>query len=392
MNDERRGAGLHLGAGWDRLGGALTTKTATAAETLSQQRELRDLLRDTSRSFYLTLRVLPSRVREPIGLAYLLARATDTVADTGLVPVAERLEALNALRDRILGTRPASVDFSRLAAVQGGGDSDAERRLLLRTEAAIRQLNVLSPDDRGEVQKVLTTITGGQVLDLQRFGGPAAGVRALESESDLDDYTHRVAGCVGEFWTRLTRRHCFPDASLDDGQFLADGIRFGRGLQLVNILRDVPKDLQAGRCYLPRAGLEALGLTPDALRDPAMEPRVRPLYMACWQRAMQHLEAGWRYTNTIPRAHCRLRLACAWPVLLGVRTLALLRTGAVLDPTRRIKVSRGDVRGILLGSVWRLPFRSLWERQFFSAQRWPAPRTDGNLGACTRDFPSDPQR
>ncbi len=42
---------------------------------------LNDLLKRTSRSFYLTLRVLPAAVRPQIGLAYLLARTTDTVAD-----------------------------------------------------------------------------------------------------------------------------------------------------------------------------------------------------------------------------------------------------------------------------------------------------------------------
>ncbi|MBN8248065.1 MAG: squalene/phytoene synthase family protein [Verrucomicrobia bacterium] len=347
----------------------MTTPTDTQTGTLSRQGELRDLLRDTSRSFYLTLRILPARVREPIGLAYLLARATDTVADTGLVPVAERLEALAVLRDRILGLRTAPCDFSRLAEAQSGASSDAERRLLLRVEPALGLLDVLAPEDRLEVRKVLETITGGQVLDLQRFGGPAQGIRALESDAELEDYTYRVAGCVGEFWTRLTRRHCFPEASLDDGAFLAEGIRFGRGLQLVNILRDVPKDLQSGRCYLPRQGLAALGLTPEALQDPASGSRLRPLYLATWKRAMEHLEAGWRYTNTLPRSQYRLRLACAWPVLLGARTLALLRDGPVLDVSHRIKVPRHEVRRILWSSILKLPFRRPWERQFERACR-----------------------
>ena len=64
---------------------------------------LSGLLRDVSRSFYLTLRVLPGPIRKPIGLAYLLARTTDTIADTELVPPAQRLEALRALRERIQG-------------------------------------------------------------------------------------------------------------------------------------------------------------------------------------------------------------------------------------------------------------------------------------------------
>ena len=54
---------------------------------------LNDLLKATSRSFYLTLRVLPARVRQQIGLAYLLARTTDTIADTELVPPAQRRRA-----------------------------------------------------------------------------------------------------------------------------------------------------------------------------------------------------------------------------------------------------------------------------------------------------------
>ena len=60
----------------------------------------------------------------------------------------------------------------------------------------------------------------------------------------MDDYTYRVAGCVGEFWTRLCRAHLFPRAVVDDAMLLRDGIRFGKGLQLVNILRDIPADLR----------------------------------------------------------------------------------------------------------------------------------------------------
>jgi len=57
---------------------------------------LTGLLKEVSRSFYLTLRVLPVSIRPQIGLAYLLARTTDTIADTQLLPVAQRLEALQA--------------------------------------------------------------------------------------------------------------------------------------------------------------------------------------------------------------------------------------------------------------------------------------------------------
>ncbi len=332
--------------------------------------DLQRLLRETSRSFYLTVRVLPRSVRSQIGLAYLLARATDTVADTGWVPVDVRLRTLADLRDRILGTRSQPVDFSGLIVeamppAGAAGGNDAERVLLLKLEEAVRILETYSEEDRRLIRTVLEVITGGQELDLRRFETGATGsLRALASEAELDDYAYRVAGCVGEFWTRLTRRRVFPDAILDDAAFLEDGIRFGKGLQWVNILRDLPRDLAAGRCYIPADQLEANGLAPADLRDPSNEARFRPLYGQLLDRAEEHLRAGWRYTQTVPRGQFRLRLACAWPVLIGVRTLSKLRREPVLNPAHRVKVSRAEVRRILAGSVLRLSFPGAWERQW----------------------------
>ena len=62
------------------------------------ERLLTDTLRGVSRAFYLTLRVLPQDLRAPIGLAYLLARAADTISDTTLLPPSARLFHLRALR------------------------------------------------------------------------------------------------------------------------------------------------------------------------------------------------------------------------------------------------------------------------------------------------------
>ena len=58
-----------------------------------------EILRSVSRSFYLTLAVLPANVREQVGLAYLLARAADTLADTDLIPRDVRLKHLGLFRE-----------------------------------------------------------------------------------------------------------------------------------------------------------------------------------------------------------------------------------------------------------------------------------------------------
>ena len=344
---------------------------------------LTDLLKQVSRSFYLTLRVLPCAVRPQIGLAYLLARTTDTIADTEILPLQQRLNALAALRGRILGQIESPLDFGELAQQQG---LPAERALLERVEDSLALLRPLSAEDLLLVRKVIDTITCGQELDLKRFEGGAGSplpdattdnprrarsdtpdqktIIALQNDPELDDYTYRVAGCVGEFWTRMCRAHLFPNATLDDAQLLADGVRFGKGLQLVNILRDLPRDLRQGRCYIPMERLAAAGLRPEDLLRPGVEPVFRPVYHALLDMAEAHLAAGWRYTNSIPTNQWRVRLACAWPVLIGVRTVQLLRAGNPLDPERRIKVTRSGVRGIILRSLLRVPFpgmfRKLW--------------------------------
>jgi farnesyl-diphosphate farnesyltransferase len=321
---------------------------------------LTGLLRDVSRSFYLTLRVLPGSIRRPIGLAYLLARTTDTIADTGLVAPDQRLAALQALRERIQGPGDQPLDFGELARRQA---SRAEAVLLEKCEASVALLRRLAQDDARLVREVLDTITSGQELDLRRFAAASAQrLVALRTDEELDDYTYRVAGCVGEFWTRICRAHLFPQAPLDMASLLANGVRFGQGLQLVNILRDVAVDLRQGRCYLPAERLEPLGLKPEDLLEPATEPKLRPLYQAYLDRAEGHLEAGWSYTNALPRRSVRVRLACAWPILIGRETLGRLRGGNALDPERRIKVSRRQVRQLMARSVLLYPWPGAWER------------------------------
>lgn len=328
----------------------------------ARKQMLTSLLRDVSRSFYLTLRVLPSVIRPQLGLAYLLARTTDTIADTELVPLDQRLAALHALRERILGTSAFPLDLGELAGHQG---SRAERALLQQCESALKLLDALTPSDRELVVHVLQIIVSGQELDLRRFaGGSASRVIPLSTAEELDDYTYRVAGCVGEFWTHMCRTHLFPSATLDDRLLLSNGVRFGKGLQLVNILRDLPADLRHGRCYLPGPELQAQGLQPSDLLEPSNEDRMRPVYDPYLDQAERHLAAGWAYTNQLPWKNMRVRLACAWPLLIGQQTVKLLRTGRVLNPNHRLKLTRSQVNSVMWRSVLYYPWPTRWERLF----------------------------
>jgi farnesyl-diphosphate farnesyltransferase len=308
------------------------------------------------------MRILPRAVRPQIGVAYLLARTTDTIADSRLDSLPTRLRALADLRSRILGAPAPALN---LVPMEHGTETAPERALLDRVEETLRVFNGLAAEDVRLIREVLSTIISGQELDLKRFApGERRNLPALETDVELDDYTYRVAGCVGEFWTRLCRAHLFPRAAVDDAMLLRDGIRFGKGLQLVNILRDIPADLSNGRCYIPRQSLAAAGLTPEDLRSAASEPRFRALYQTLLDRAGEHLQAGWNYTNALPGGQWRLRLACAWPVLIGARTLRKLRGENVLDQSRRIKITRREVRAIMARSVLFLAWPAAWKAQF----------------------------
>jgi farnesyl-diphosphate farnesyltransferase len=318
---------------------------------MQMPRPLADLLKATSRSFYLTLRVLPAAVRPQISLAYLLARTTDTIADTEIVPLAQRLDALQQLRGRILGKSTAPLNFGELVKQQA---SPAERLLLEKVEDSLALLPTFSPADQ---------------LRIRFAGASDENIIALKSAVELDDYTYRVAGCVGEFWTQVCRAHLFPNAELEDAQLFGDSIRFGKGLQLVNILRDLSADLHKGRCYLPSLELDQAGLMPSVLLSPVNESRFRPLYHHHLDVAESHLQAGWAYTNALPRGQVRVRLACAWPILIGVRTIKRLRAATVLELRQGVKISRGAVRVIMLRSVLSYPVPGSWRKLFTPSRK-----------------------
>jgi farnesyl-diphosphate farnesyltransferase len=316
---------------------------------------LGDLLRQVSRSFHLSLALLARPLREPIGLAYLLARAADTVADTRLIARPERIAHLETLRRAYTG---AQDDVAAVARACGPHQAHAaERRLLERLAQALARVDALPPADRAQVRAVLATLTSGMVLDLARFPGEDAdSLVALDTLEELDRYTYLVAGCVGPFWTALHVGHRRRLSHWDVGEMSAKGVRFGKALQLTNVLRDVPSDLRQGRCYLPAGELAAIGLAPKDLLDPAASARALPLYRRLLALDLEHYDVAWSYTLAIPRREWRMRLACAWPLLIGLATLAALAAHPnPLAAAPPIKISRGAVRALLARSaltVW----------------------------------------
>lgn len=265
-------------------------------------------------------------MRLAVVLGYLLARASDTLADEGDLVLDERVALLEWFDGIVRLKRPIETTDSNNLLRLGEGVG------LERIEVMVGELESLAGGEADLVREVVGTIISGQRWDLEWFG-EGAELKAVASEEQLWDYTWRVAGCVGEFWTRLGGLTLGSGFSTESEEVLLRwGRRFGQGLQLVNILRDLPMDLQRGRCYLP-------------IQVPQNQESLRAAH-AHWRAECESLLAdGLRYAAAM--RSWRLRVAVELPARIGLETLALLGESFWQHPEKRVKVSRHRVKWLL---------------------------------------------
>ena len=264
--------------------------------------------------------------------------------------------------DGILGKGSREMVVNQVASFVPLQEDAAERTLLDSLPDCLEWLEQIGRADRDDIRAVLEKITHGQMLDLHRFGDPAQ-VRALETPADLDEYTYLVAGCVGEFWTRLCFRHLRDFATLIQDEMLALGRRYGMGLQLINVLRDAGTDLRAGRCYFPDDELGAVGLSAAQISS----DRFQPIYQRWMEKAQDGLACGMQYSRAIRNR--RVRAATVLPALIGARTLALLRKAGASALHQTIKVPRREVRAIVVSLAVHLASHREIETIFNRAYR-----------------------
>ena len=294
--------------------------------------------------------MVPADVRDQVGLAYLFARAADTIADTELIDRPRRLDYLTQLKAQFVSDQISWTQVRDIRQAVGPLQQDsAERQLLERLEDCFTLLQSFSPGDRRRVQQLMTTLTQGMEMDLTVFPGKSVdNLSALKSMDDLDRYIYYVAGCVGEFWTDLMCAYRRGLRSWNVRQMSEVGVRFGKGLQLTNVVKDIAPDLQRGRCYVPEPLLAEVGLKPHDLLDQQNLARFRPVLSKIVRIAVEHLDQGWLYTMAIPRYETRLRLSCMWPILSAGESLKLvLSSPDLLDPTIKVKIPRSKVYQIM---------------------------------------------
>jgi len=307
------------------------------------------VLKTVSRSFYLSMRVLPKAMRDPIAIAYLLARAADTLADTATIPTSERLALL--LNFKTILNDPNTTQNLSLNTFVNSVNHAGEQKLLNELPAVFTAYQNLSPMDLNEVKKVVNTLTTGMENDLQYFT-KTNKIKALTDDEALEDYTYHVAGCVGEFWTTLSIIHTPSLSHWQKEKMSQTGIEFGKALQLTNILRDISKDAALSRCYLPATDLQTHDLNTAMLLDKNNNSDFKPIVTKWLKQADLYFDSAENYLLSIPRSCLRLRLAALWPILIGLATLKRIREKEnFLDADTNVKVERKWVYKMLILSI-----------------------------------------
>lgn len=321
------------------------------------------LLKATSRAFFLSLQVLPKGARQTMSLGYLLARCADSVSDGAWLPDSEREPALQEFLSCLHQGQASQSWRDRVAVVdpsQGG-----EAALLHHLPTALEELTRLPEADRKLVSGIVTTLVDGMLTDLRRFPG------SVETPEELRRHLWAAAGCVGDFWTAVIRLH-EPALASADGRLEELGTRLGNALQLTNVLRDIPGDLRDGRCYLPRTELEQIGLTPADLNEPENHEQLRPLMVRWLQANLDDYRASQDYVLRLPGRCWRLRLAALWPWVLGLKTIQKLASSSWLAP-QKVKVARSEVYRMLavtaLLAPWTPALRRYMNWTFARAQK-----------------------
>jgi farnesyl-diphosphate farnesyltransferase len=300
------------------------------------------MLTGVSRTFALSIPELPDPLGQWVMCAYLVCRIVDTLEDRPGLDETARQRAF----DEILAVLGPPIDVNRTAqlsrAVSAPGD-DACANLMASSCEVFEWLAGFPEAAALAVCHCASDMIAG--LRRTPLPPPSDSPRMLfDTVHELERYCHYAAGVVGTMLTRLFAVHLGERVFTPDRAKLHAGKRFGRGLQLTNIIKDHPADLRDGRCFIPREAARRFGLAPKDLLQPHLPYRVRRWIV---DRAMAHLEIALDYTLSIPPTAAGIRRFCLQPLMMAVLTLERVLSHPDITPDDRPKISRAQVAAVM---------------------------------------------
>lgn len=242
------------------------------------------MLKLTSRTFYIPIRMLKPALKETVGSAYLCMRAVDEIEDHETMDVRTKQTLLRAVSKLLQKSTFNNVEYEALIEPYKEMLPDVTLRLA-------DWVAFCPPEIVGKV-KESTSIMASGMADWVEKGWH------IQSKEDLDDYTYYVAGLVGVMLSDIWEWY---DNTRTDRDL---AIGYGRGLQAVNILRNQDEDYKGrGVRFIPD------GWSRDDVFD----------------YATAHLKMADEYIKDIKTRN--ILLFCKIPLALAKQTLDTMKKG-----------------------------------------------------------------
>ena len=315
--------------------------------------QLRDMLRNVSRTFAISIEQLPAGLRDAVTIAYLMFRVSDCLEDTHELEAKRKAELLRLWAQVLENGTPVT---SLTSAVSQLDESDPEVYVTQHADWVLDELHKLPERN----QKTIIHHVHQTSLGMARWQdhGPF-----VETEEEMDDYMFEVAGRVGYLLTDLFGGYS-PFIAKQQDKLRPLAREFGLALQTVNIIRGMRKDYERGWVFIPRTFYEPLGLTRDSLFAQENNDVALQVIARLADKAESHLRNGLQYIINIPPIHYRIRLACTWPLFFAIKTLAVSRNNihVILNEA---KITRAEVMKIIRNTTL-MGWSDSWLRSYYS--------------------------
>lgn len=304
----------------------------------------KNILPGVSRTFALTIPVLPEPLAAVVTNAYLLCRLADTIEDDTGLSNAQKSEFHERFVKVVEGRESAETFAAALAPLLSDRALDDEKDLVVHADKVIRVTHSFSADERAALTRCVRIMCTG-MPKFQRN-------RSQEGLRDLDElarYCYFVAGVVGEMLTELFCLHC-PELAPSRKKMMSLAVSFGQGLQMTNILKDIWDDRQADTCWLPRSVFNGSGFDLSRLEDQHQSDVFRKGLSELVGVAHAHLRNALEYTCMIPKNEVGMRKFCLWAIGLAVLTLRNINKRPTFRSSSEVKISRRSVKATVLST------------------------------------------
>jgi farnesyl-diphosphate farnesyltransferase len=344
------------------------------------------ILPGVSRTFALTIPVLPEALAVVMTNAYLLCRIADTIEDDPGLQSAQKSEFHARFVAVVRGDEDADEFARDLEPLLSDRVLPAEHDLVRNTPAVIRVTRGFSAEEQAALTRCVAIMCRG-MPEFQRN----KSLRGLADLNQLAEYCYYVAGVVGEMCTELFCLHC-PELAAKREVMLRLAVSFGQGLQMTNILKDIWDDRQSGACWLPRSVFAGGTMDLTHLDAWHTQHEFRDGLNELIGVGHAHLRNALEYTCMIPKRETGIRRFCLWAIGLAVLTLRNIHRHPGFCSGSEVKVSRGTVKAtVLTTNMTLMSNRAL--RLMFARAADGLPLATAPLASATlADLPSRPGR